>query len=140
MITYVTLFLPKICVKAKYIFGTEACACLDTSRRVLRSAEPSTRHETKRNKGQIQSRAVRSCALSRLHKLPQPRSAAFWILALSFAIRFVGWLFCCQVKGVACSVRCRRGTASLRVRFLARILPKTASAVSCKPKEILLTF
>ncbi len=47
MITYVTLFLPKICVKAKYIFGTEACACLDTSRRVLRSAEPK---HTPRNK------------------------------------------------------------------------------------------
>jgi hypothetical protein len=57
MITYVTLFLPKICVKAKYIFGTEACACLDTSRR--RFAPPSQAHATKQKGTKGKSKAER---------------------------------------------------------------------------------
>jgi len=51
-----------------------ACACLDASR-LATLAEPSTRHEQP-NKKKIQGRAMRSCALIRLHKIPHLRSAA----------------------------------------------------------------
>ena len=66
--------------------GTVACACLDTSR-LATLAEPSKRHGTTKRKKIIQSRAMRSCALIRLHKLPHLRSATFWIYNRFYTVR-----------------------------------------------------